>query len=461
MKPDIFDRQPPCDREAELCLLGSVLLLSSCLGEVAGIVRVDDFYDLELAKVYRHMLAIHESGRPVDPLLLVDSLKSGGEWDGLGGKQTSPTAFLSKIINAVPNAAHARYYAEIVAAKALARRVITDLTGVLSDAYDPAYSPEELVRRVQAIGANLAGRVASGSAPILIRDSAAAVIAELEAQDATTNNRAYWGVSTLDTQVGPIMAGQLCVVAARPGLGKTSLAQQVLVNSALRDRPCLMVSLEMTDRELTTRELCRLSGVDSRIVQEGQTDESDLSRLKGAQASLHDIPYWIWSPAKATLATIRGVVLNAVAKHAVRLVAVDYYTLIDGAQRSREDRREQLVEISRGMKSLAKEAGIPLLLLAQLNRDAEANRGGKQAGEPTLKNLAECSALEQDADKVIFLHLENPREKDRRKIIAAKNRGGPVGSLTLKWDGSRTTFSDLEARDQPNFEPSFDQWNNQ
>lgn len=454
---DIFDRQPPCDPQAEMGVLGSIVLLPSVVTDLAPILQPEDFYDEANAKIYRHMLALHETSR-IDPTLLIDRLKTAGQYEAVGGM-----AYLSKVINAVPNAAHARYYAEIVAAKALARRVIVSATEILSDAYEPTTPVDELVRRVESAAANLAGRVTGGIQPISLYAAGQEVIAGLESPEAAaTNNRAHWGVPLLDEKIGPVMAGQLCVIAARPGMGKTSLAQQVLIHSACRERACLMVSLEMTYGELATREICRLSRIDSRHVKDGTLTDEEKAKAKAAASSM-DVPYWIWSPPKATLGTIRGVVLNAVAKHGVRLVAVDYYTLIDGPPGTRDDRREQLVAISRGLKSLAKEAGVPLLLLAQLNREAEGgNRGnGKPVSvEPTLKNLAECSAIEQDADMVVFIHRENPREDDRRKIITAKARGGPVGGLTLKWCGARTEFSEVEASDQPNYDPAFQDWNN-
>jgi replicative DNA helicase len=149
-------------------------------------------------------------------------------------------------------------------------------------------------------------------------------------------------------------------------------------------------------------------------------------------------------------------VAHAVAKHGIRLAAIDFFQLIAGDERSREDRRGQLAEISRGLKRLAKEFSIPMLVLSQINREGE-----KDNREPTLGMLRECGAIEEDADFVVFLHSSDPKSDSTREFIARKVRGAPKGRRTLKWIGSRTEFADLEARDHKNFEPTFDEWNNQ
>lgn len=450
---DLIDRQPPFDLQAEIGVLGSIVLLPSVLPEVSAIVSPEDFYDSAHGKIFAHMLRLHSDSR-VDVTLLADSLKAAGDWESCGG-----AAYLSKVINGVAVPAHAVFYAELVAGHALARRVIEECTKLVKAAYDGEQAAD-LVRQVADVAASLSSRrLDARSMVITLAEAADEVLRELESQSAIDGvNRARFGIPSVDEGVGPIMPGEVCIVAARPSIGKTAFAQQVLFHSAIRGRPALMVSLEMTGRELATREVCRVSKVDSRLVRDGTVQPHEVSRMRTAQQDFVSLPLYLWTPASATLSEIRNVVSREVAKRGVRLVAVDYLTLIDGERGSREERRDQLVKISRGLKSLAKEYGIPLLVLAQLNRQSEAPTGGKQrhAHEPTLAMLAECGAIERDADMVLFLYRDPSAQPDQRTLIAAKARNSGIGRLTLKWHAARTEFSDVPVSDRSNYEPAFD-----
>lgn len=447
-----FDRQPPHDTNAEIGVLGSLFLLPSGFAEVAMIVKAEDFWDDAHAKLFRRMAAVHESGKPLDPTIIVAALKTAGEFEVIGGM-----AYVSKIINAVPNAAHLNYYACIVADKAAKRRVIVECTQLLTDAYDDHGSAEDLLASFAAASGRLSQGVAQQRDLVTLGQAAAEVIEGLsQPAQVSTVNRAAWGIPSVDEDLGPIMPGEVCVIAARPGNGKTSFAQQCLRHSAMRDRPAMIVSLEMTKGELAGRELSRLTGVDSRTIRSGEVNPDELQRLKSASADVAELPLYIWSPAKATLGQIRGMVAHAVSRHGVRLVAIDYMQLIEG-ERSRpgESRRDELAVVSRGLKRLAKEFSVPFVVLSQINREGE--RDNK---EPTLGQLRECGAIEEDADFVVFLHCADPQADNTREFIARKVRGAPKGRKTLKWNGARTEFSDLTATDHNNYRPEFNEWNN-
>lgn len=444
----VADRRPPSDTRAEMELLGGIMLLPSVLTDVTQLVQPEDFFDPAHGTLLRHILSLRATGKPVDPTLLVDSLKAGAEFDAVGGM-----GYLSKVINCVPHAAHAVYYAELVAAHALRRRLIAECTALLADAYDAQSEPTELLRQAELAVAAVAKRVPNLAKTVRLSDAAQDVIAALEnVEQRQTVNRAHFGLVSIDEALGPIMPGELCIVAGRPGSGKTAFAQQMLRHSALQQRPCLMISLEMTDRELASRELCRFTGIDSRAIRSGDVSKTDLQRMRNVQQEMTELPFFLWAPAKATLASIRGVATQAVAKQGVRLIAVDYFQLISGEQNGRDDRREQFVETCHGLKSLAKELSLPIVVLSQLNRQAEN-------AEPTKAMLRETGAIEEDADCILFLHQSDPKKHDERTLIAAKFRHSSVGRLTLKWDGRRTEFSDLGAADHPNYDPSFEQFN--
>lgn len=445
---ELIDRQLPCDLQAEIGVLGSVVLLPSIFGEVASIVQPDDFHDPAHGVIFKHMLALRSANKPLDGTLLVDSLKAAGDLDAIGG-----VAYLGTVVNAVPNAAHARYYAEIVAEHALRRRVILECTNLLRDAYDAASGGSDLLRDADQAIARIGRRLPSRAKLVKLGDAADAVIRVLENPETASGvNRAMFGLPSVDDALGPIMPGELCIVAARPSMGKTAFAQQVLVYSAIRERPALMVSLEMTDGELATRELCKYTGIDSRAVRRGDVAPEDVARMRGVQRDIAALPFWSWSPAKATLSSIRNVATTAVAKHGVRLIAIDYFQLIATEGKTSWDRREGFVEICHGLKALAKELALPLIVLSQLNRQAEGQR-------PTMAMLRETGAIEEDADLILFLHHDDPNIHDQRTLIAAKCRGMGKGDLTLKWSGRRTEFSDLGPEDHANYDPTLAQFN--
>jgi replicative DNA helicase len=448
---EYFDRQPPCDIKAEIGVIGSIVLHEPSLGEVAGMLRADDFYDDANGVIYKHILSIRDSGKKFDPIVLIDSLTSAGQFAAVGG-----SAYVSKVINAVPNAAHAIYYAEIVAHHAARRRMIVECTTLLRDAYDGA-EPDALIADAHAAIGRVAAGMPSVAKLVHLAEAADEVVIALERPEEVSRvNRAMFGVPSVDEFVGPMMGGEITILAARPKVGKTFFGQQVLRHAATQNRPGLLVNLEMDSVGLGTREVCRLTDVDSRNLRRGNLTPEQVSLLRTAQKSLKDLPFYLWTPAKATMPQIRNAVMQAMAKHGVRLVVIDYLTLIDGTN-PRLDRREQLVEISRHMKQLARESQIPFLVLAQLNRSADGQAG--KAAEPRIGNLAECGAFERDADTILFLHQEG-NDATQRKFIGAALRNAPPGSLTLRWNQGRTEFTDSTVRDRPNHEPDFDAWNN-
>jgi replicative DNA helicase len=444
---DAFDRQPPFDVQAEIGLLGSLMLLPSRLAEISLLVSAVDFYDSAHAKLFCVMAAIVADGKPLDPTILIDRLKASGQYEAIGG-----SAYLSKIINAVPNAANLHWYAGIVADKATKRRVIWECTAILADAYDDRMEAGELTTALEAAAGKLSTLSTAHEAVALGAAAAEVVFRLREPEQRSGVNRAAWGLPSIDEDLGPIMPGEMCVIGARPGLGKTAFAQHILRHSAMRDRPALIISLEMTGAEIAGRELCRVTGVDSRSIRSGEVEPSDLNILAGAAQDFQGLPLYIWSPAKATLSQIRGMVAHSVAKHGVRLVAIDYIQLIEGQANTREDRRGQLSEISHGLKRLAKEFSLPLVVLSQINRQGDN-------AEPTLAMLRECGTIEEDADFVLFLHCEDPKADDKRTLIASKARAVGRGRRTLKWNRFKTEFSDETVRDCKNFDPAIDAWN--
>lgn len=447
-QPKTASRAIPHDFEAEQWVLGSVLLDPSHLPEVASTLTAEDFLDESNAKIFSAMLAMRSIHRPPTPELLAEYMRPAFD-----------SAVIFKLAAFAPHAGHVKHYTEIVAKHGLSRRLIDACTHLLNDAYDND-EPEQLVRKMQNEAVALAATGRQYTAPVRLADAAHRVACSLETAEAIDGvNRADWGLFSVDERLGPLMPGEVAVVAARPGMGKTAWGFQMLRHSAEQDRPALFVSLEMEASELATRDLARLADVDSRRIRRGEINDEDIRAIRNAQTEIGDLPLYLWSPAVATLAEIRGVLMNAIAKHGVRLACIDYLSLIEVENHQRKEMRHlQVAALSRGFKRMAKELKIPLVVLQQLNRDADNQ-------EPKLSSLRESGAVEQDADVVMFIHHgmdgKTQMAPDQRMLLVPKFRAGPMGKIVVKWDGRRTQFRDQQAADHGNYERMFDDFNKQ
>lgn len=447
-----FDREPPWDKQAEMGVLSCVLLLPSVIEDVSLLVQPGDFFDPSNDLVYRAMLNIRADGKPVDLTMVISRLRSTGELDSVGG-----AAYITDLYDYQPNAAHAIYYAEIVAEMAARRRLLVAFTELLAEAYRGT-DAQTLVTEAHAALGKVSQGLAQSTAITTLGEAADRLVSNLERPDLQSRiNRAAYGVPTADEFIGPMLGGDITILAARPKMGKTFFAQQVARHSALQDRPVLLVNLEMGEDGLATREVCRLTDVDSRAVRRGGLNQTQVQSLRGAANDLRDLPFYLWTPPKANMTQIRSVVMQAVSKRGVKLVVLDYLTLIDGTN-AKLERRDQLVEISRQLKQLAREAAVPFLVLAQLNRATDGTPG-KAAPEPRLSNLAECGAFERDADTILFLHRDS-KNISEVKLIGAALRNSTPGAMALKWDSRRTEFCDVSASDHDNYEPAFEEYNN-
>lgn len=459
-KPDLIDRQPPFDLAAEAGVLGSVILLPAVLEGVSELISPEDFYDDANAVIYAAMLALRHASRGIDGTTLVDRLKATGQWEKSGGAKN-----ISRIVASVAVPAHAVFYAEIVAEKAVLRRLIMAATEILKDAYDEADEAGKLVEKAEGLIAGVAGRASSRFEIKSLHAAGQKVISRIvaERESGIPINRAGWGLATLDDTLGPIMGGEVCIIAARPGLGKTAFVQHGL---RLAPQPTLLISIEMTAEEIASRELCRIGQVDSRFVRDGSLGPADMTRLRQAGDELDGLPVWIWDPYKTSMAQIRQVVRHAYSHLGVRTVAIDYIQLVDGDEKNRDQRREQLAKIARELKQLAKGAAtpepIPLFVCCQLNRFAENE-------VPTMAMLRECGTIEESADVVLLISdlMESGEGKkrstiklrdDRRHVIVGKFKQGRSNVICeLAWNNKRTEFGDLDAAARGNYEPLFDQ----
>ncbi len=441
---EILDRKLPFDLDAEMGVLGSIILMPDACDEVALIVRADDFYDDAHRRLFGHMQEMHDAGGKIDVTLLVDRLKRGGDFEAIGG-----AAYLYKISQSVPNAAHARYYARIVREKSTLRSLINASTEILRDAYDDSREPKHLLSEAeQKIFAILDNR---GSATIAsIRDVLHEAMDRIDAR--MRGEHTMGGVETgfvdLDALTGGMHNSELVILAARPSMGKTAFAMNIAEYVAFHLRvPALFVSLEMSSIELADRMLCSVAKVDGHKLRNGTISHADRLRLVEKAAEISQSPLFVDDSPSRTVSEIAAAARRIKRREGrLGLVVIDYLQLID-PDNQQDSRQEQVARIARRLKGLAREADVPVLCLAQLNRQAEEGKDH----HPRLSHLRESGAIEQDADVVMFVHREEyylrGADKDQyagmAEIIVAKQRNGPVGDIELRWEKEFTRFQNL------------------
>ncbi len=440
---EILQRQPPFDLEAEMGVLGSILLLPEVCDDIASTLRADDFYDDANRCLYQHIRDMYDSGEKIDSTLIVSRLRTANEYDKVGG-----LAYLGKLSLAVPNAAHAAYYAQIVNEKATFRKLIEASTEILRDAYDQNIEARELVAQAeQKVFAIMEGRATAHAASI--NDILHQSIDRMEARAAGTylDGGCETGFTDFDTMTGGLHNGELIILAARPSMGKTALAMNISENVALQNQqPALFVSLEMSGIELADRMLCSLSRVSGHKLRSGTLGHEDQARLIQKANEISKSPLFVDDSPSRTVSEIAAAARRIQRRlGGLSLIVVDYLQLIE-PDNSRDPRQEQVAKIARRLKGLAREMKVPLLCLSQLNRQAEEGKDHR----PRLSHLRESGAIEQDADVVMFVHREEYYHRGEEKaqyagqaeIIIAKQRNGPVGEIPLTWEGEFTRFLD-------------------
>lgn len=428
------DRVPPQSREAEMGVLGSVLRQNDVLNEVQQIVRAENFYFDAHQKIYQAIVETYNEGKPVDAVILYEVLKRRQHLEDIGGPE-----YIAEIWDAAPTAANAEYYARIVREKAIIRNLIHANTELLRDAYDGTMPADELLGIAERKILEIAEKGTVGDLKTL-NDAMKEALDRIDAR--STGNLSEVGVPTgyvdLDNLTAGLHENELVIVAARPGIGKTAFALNLVRHAVVDERmPVFFVSLEMARVELAERLLACQSRVDSFKLRKGNLNSHDIQRLMEAgdqlRGSARDpVKLFIDDTPAQTMLRISANARRLKLKHKLRLVVIDYLQLIEPENR-RDPRQEQVAQISRRLKFLAKELKIPVVALAQVNRASE----DRQDHKPRLSDLRESGSLEQDADTVMILH--RPGVFDREKgdnileVLVAKQRNGPTGEITLTY----------------------------
>jgi replicative DNA helicase len=429
------ERVPPNNVEAEQSALGSMMLSMEAIASVIEIVKPGDFYRPQHQRIFEAIHAVYARGEPVDAITTVEELKRSHTLDQVGGP-----LYVYNLVESVPTPASASYYARIVADHALLRRLIEAASQVMARAYavpeDPRKAADEAEQLVYAVS-----RRDEREEVIPLRDLVDESMSALE--HIQQRDSAFAGIPTgfvdVDTLLSGLQKGNLIVVAARPGVGKSSFVTNVARNIAVdAGAPVAMFSLEMSRFEIGMRLLCGEARVPWDKVRSGRMATEEWTRIVEAAEVLHEAPLYIVDSGNVTIVDIRAKARRLKSRKGLGLIIVDYLQLMSGHART-ENRQQEIAEISRSLKLLAKELEIPVIAVSQLNRDPER----RQDKRPQLSDLRESGAIEQDSDIVMFIHRDDsddPQVKGKADIIVAKHRNGPTATVPLTFLPHLTLF---------------------
>ena len=437
----MIDRLPPQSLEAEQSVLGAILIDRETIIEVAEFLRPEDFYRQAHGTIYRAMLDLFERGEPVDIVTTSETLERKGELEGIGGR-----SYLSTLSNQTPTAVHATQYARIVERKAVLRNLIGAAGKIAGIGYeDPAEIQEAIDRAESELFQVSNRRITAGFAQL--KDLLHAAYDRLDYLHAHRGELSgiTSGFPDLDALTTGFQKSDLIVVAARPSVGKTSFALNIAEYAAVRERRSVGVfSLEMSKEQLVLRLLSSVANIDSKRLRTGFLEEMDFARIAPAMNDLSEAPVYIDDTPNITSMELRTKARRLQAESGLDLVIVDYLQLMQATTQNRDSNRVQEVsEISRGLKALARELSVPVIALSQLSRQPEM----RESKEPRLSDLRESGAIEQDADLVIFLWRDKDKAGDDAEadgevmnIKLAKHRNGPTGDIQLWFKKSQTRF---------------------
>ena len=419
---------PPQSKEAEQCVLGSMLRDNVVIGDVLQILRPDNFYLDAHQKICQAVTALYDQGHPVDLVVLAEELKTRKQIEDIGGY-----GYLGQLWDAAPTAANAEYYARIVRDKAIIRHLIHSSNEILRDAYDQAMPADELLESAERKVLDIAEMGITGQTFTLAQALTEAYdrIDTRQQNDQTSISGLPTGFIDLDEKTAGLQNSELIIMAARPSHGKTALAMNVARHVAVEDnQPVFVVSLEQSRIELAERLLCCQARVDSHKLRKGHLSSEDMQKLIEAGGILRNALLFIDDTPGQGMLRIAANARRLKLREKIKLVVIDYLQLIEPDNR-RDSRQEQVAHISRRLKFLARELQIPVMALAQVNRSSEDRTDHK----PRLADLRESGSIEQDADTVMLLHRPEMYEPGQHEgileINIAKQRNGPTGEITL------------------------------
>ncbi|HZK49403.1 MAG TPA: replicative DNA helicase [Thermoleophilia bacterium] len=442
------DYVPPQNLDAEVSVLGALMVAPNLIPGVTEVLRPVHFYRRSHQYIYEVIEDLYGRGEPVDPIMVSEALSNQARLEEVGGR-----AFVHSMVSAVPAATNARYYAEIVRENYMLRSLIEVGTGIAELGYRREGEPVDLIDRAEQMVFDISQNRVSSEFHRL-SDLISENFAELE--KIMSEGRRTTGVETgfrrLDEKITGFQPANLVILAARPSMGKTALALNIARNVAVdQGKGVALFSLEMSRMELVQRMMCSEARVDSHRLRHGLLQPAEWSKLTAACTPLFTAPIYIDDTASVNLMEIRAKSRRLKAKEkGLGLIIIDYLQLMMG-DASTENRQQEISRISRGLKILARDLDIPVLALSQLSRQVEQRAGNKR---PVLSDLRESGAIEQDADLVLFIYRDEVYNKDSAdkgiaEIVIGKQRNGPIGEAKLAFIERYTRFSDMQSDQRP------------
>ncbi len=436
------ERLPPQNVEAEISVLGAILLDGACLDRVTDVLAPGDFYRPAHRTIYQTMRNLHEGNEAIDLVTLKEHLQRAGKLEEVGG-----AAYLASLLDAVPTSANVPYHSKIVRERSILRQLIETATEIVGMGYQPEETVDGILdlaeKKILAIGQQ---KIRQGFRPLkdVIKETFERIQVLYERKELVS------GLSTGFTQFDRLTSGlqssELIIIAGRPSMGKTSFALNIAEHVALDLKlPVALFSLEMSQQQLVQRMLCSQAKVDSQKLRTGFLSKEDFPRLTLAAARLSEAPIFIDDTASASALEIRAKARRLKADLGMLgMIVIDYLQLMRG-ETGIENRQQEISDISRSLKALAKELEVPVVALSQLSRAPEMRGRDRR---PQLSDLRESGAIEQDADLVAFIYREevyneDTPDKGKAEIIIRKQRNGPVGTVELAFIHEFTKFADL------------------
>lgn len=442
----MFDRVPPQNIEAEQAVLGAVLLQPESLITAMERVRSEDFYSVAHQRIYEAMIELGENNQPVDLVTLTSHLMDQHLLEEVGG-----VSYLAKLANAVPTAANVDYYAQIVEEKSMLRRLIRTATNIVTDGYANSEEVGVLLSDAEKKILEISNR-RSSSGFISIRDVLMEVFEKIEFLHSNKGGTSGIpsGFADLDKMTAGFQRSDLIIVAARPSVGKTAFALNIAQNVGVRARETVAIfSLEMSAAQLVQRMICAEANVDATRMRTGNLEGDDWEKLTMAIGALSEAQIFIDDTPGITVADIRAKCRRLKQERGLGMILIDYLQLIQGRGKAGENRQQEVSEISRTLKQIARELEVPVIALSQLSRGVEQ----RQDKRPMMSDLRESGSIEQDADIVSFLYRDDYYDKESEKkniieIIIAKQRNGPVGTVELVFLKNYNKFVSLDRTHQ-------------
>lgn len=437
---------PPQNIDAETSLLGAILIDSDSIVKIADQIIADDFYDHKNGLIYEAIKQLYEKHSPIDVLTVADQLRNNNNLEDIGG-----ASYLTELTNYVPTAAHIEQYANLVSQKALRRRLIKASQEITTLSYDEAKSLQELIESAESKLFEVSQKHVKQDIVSLetILGESFDRLDELH-KDKGKIRGIPTGYKDLDAILAGLQRSDLIILAARPSMGKTALALNLAHNIATKaDEAVLLFSLEMSKEQLVDRMLAMESGVDAWALRTGNLSDQDFELIGQAMGTLSEAQIYIDDTPGITVSDLRTKSRREMHQHPLGLIIVDYLQLMSGGSRfgGEANRVQEISEISRGLKGIARELNVPLIALSQLSRSVES----RNPQIPQLSDLRESGSIEQDADVVAFIYREDYYNKESERqnitdIFIKKHRNGPTGAIELYFEKEKQRFRSLDTK---------------